>query len=92
MELAFKSSFFRDLDKIASREPKRELEKLIHKISEAHLISSVPRAKQLRRSKEYEYKIELRVQRKIYWILCDVTESKITFIRIKSEAWCKNNL
>lgn len=92
MELIFKNSFFRDLDKISNRELGRELEKLIHKITQARSSTSIPRIKHLRRSKEYEFKIELPVQTKIYWVLCDTIGNKITFIRIKSEAWCKNNL
>jgi len=92
VELTYKNSFFRDLDSIGSREPSREIEVLIHKIHKVHSVSSIPGMKQLKRSKEYEYKIELHVQTKIYWILCDVKDNKIEFIRIKSEAWCKNNL
>ena len=92
MELIYRNSFFRDLDSIGSREPSREIEKLIPKISKAYSVSTIPGMKQLKRSKEYEYKIELYVQTKIYWILCDIYDNRIEFIRIKSEVWCKNNL
>ena len=92
MELTYRNSFFRDLDNIGSREPSRQIEKLIQQIGKADSISSIHRIKQLKRSKEYEYKIELHVQTKIYWILCDVYNKRIEFIRIKSEVWCKNNL
>ena len=92
MELLFKNSFFRDLDGIGSKAPAKELEKLLQKISAAQSVSSVPRLKHLKRSKQFECKIELPVQTKVYWILCDVYGNKIEFIRIKSETWCKNNL
>ena len=92
MELIYRNSFFRDLDNIGSREPSYEIEELIPKISKAHSISAIPGMKQLKRSKAYEYKIELHVQTKIYWILCDVYDNRIEFIRMKSESWCKNNL
>jgi len=92
VELTFRNSFFRDLDNIGSRAPNKEIERLIAIISKASSTSSVPRMKQLRHSKQFEYKIELKVQTKIYWILCDVHSGKIEFIRIKSEAWCKANI
>ena len=92
MELTFRNSFFRDLDNISSRESNRALQQLIDKISKAESLTAIPRLKQLKRTRSYECKIELRVQSKIYWILCDAYSSRIEFIRIKSEAWCKNNL
>lgn len=92
MELRYRNSFYRDLDKIANRELRREIEKLILRISHAHVVSSIPRMKQLRNCNIYEYKIELRVQTKKYWILCDVHSTRIIFTRIKSESWCKANL
>jgi hypothetical protein len=92
VELIFKNSFFRDLDNIGSRAPKKEIEKLILKISPARTISTIPGIKQLHRTKQFEYKIELKVQTKVYWILCDVYSDKIELIRIKSETWCKDNL
>ncbi|MEK6615087.1 MAG: hypothetical protein AABZ32_03095 [Bacteroidota bacterium] len=52
MELTFNNSFFRDLDSIGSREPSREIEFLIHKIDKANSVSSVPRMKQLKLTKE----------------------------------------
>lgn|GEM_PF-1398031 len=92
MELTFRNSFFRDFDQIDSIAPGREIEKLIHKISEASSVSSIPRMKQLKHTRQFQYKIELKVQTKVYWILCDVYANRIEFIRIKSETWCKANL
>ena len=92
MELIFKNSFFRDLDNIGSRAPNKEIEKLLLKISKAETLSSIPGLKQLRHTKQFEYKIELKVQTKVYWILCDAYSDRIELIRIKSETWCKANL
>jgi hypothetical protein len=91
VELKFKKSFIRDIDDIGSKEPTRAIEELIRKIKEAKSIYQIQRAKALRQSK-YEYKIELRVQSKIYWILCDIRGNIVLFLRIKSESWCKKNL
>jgi len=91
VELKFKKSFIRDIDDIASSEPHKAIENLSQDIKKAHSISQIQRIKLLRQSK-YEYKIELRVQTKIYWILCDVKGDTVLFLRIKSEAWCKKNL
>jgi hypothetical protein len=92
VELTFRNSFFRDLDNINSKGPNREIEKLIPKVISADSVFGIPRMKQLKHSKQFEYKIELRVQTKIYWILCDVHNDKVEFIRIKSETWCKKNI
>ena len=92
MELVYRNSFFRDLDSLSNRRLNLAIESLIKKISKANSLSSVPRLKLLKYTKEYEYKIELRIQTKIYWILCDEYGERIEFVRIKSEAWCKNNL
>ncbi len=92
MELTSKNSFYRDLDNIGSRAPGIEVDILIQRIYQADSVSSVPGMKQLKRSKQFEYKIELKIQTKIYWILCDVYTDRIDFVRIKSEAWCKANL
>lgn len=91
MVLKFEKSFIRDLDDIGSREPNRAVNVLVRKIKESQSIHQIQRIKQLRQSR-YEYKIELRVQSKIYWILCDVKGNTILFLRIKSEIWCKKNL
>jgi len=92
VELKYRNSFFRDLDNISNRELSRNLENLIIKIQEAHTIGSIPRLKKLKRTKAFEYKIELQVQTKVYWILADVYSEQLEFVRIKSEAWCKKNL
>ena len=92
MDLTSRNSFFRDLDNIGSRTPNIEIAKLIRKIEQADSVLSVPRMKQLKRSRRFDFKIELKVQTKIYWILCNVYTDRIEFVRIKSEAWCKANL
>lgn len=92
MELAFRNSFFRDLDNIGSRAPNKEIENLFLIISKAQILSSIPGIKKLRHTKQFDYKIELKVQTKVYWILCDLYANKIELIRIKSETWCKANL
>ena len=91
MELLFRNSFYRDWDELGSRNLNRAIQEISVRIKKIDTISQIPRMKQLRRS-DYEYKIELRVQTKIYWILCDVSGNKIIFIRIKSETWCKKNI
>lgn len=92
MELIFKNSFYRDLDSIGSRAPNKEIEKLLLKILQAQTLPSIPGIKKLRPTKQFEYKIELKVQTKVYWILCDAYFDKIELVRIKSETWCKANL
>ncbi len=92
MELRFRNSFFRDLSSINSREPGLAIEALLQKINKSKSLSSIPGLKRLKRTKQFEYKIELKVQTKIYWILCDAQRNHIEFIRIKSEVWCKKQL
>lgn len=92
MELRFRNSFFRDLNSVGSRETSRAIQLLINKIAKAKSPSSVPGMKRLKHTTRFEYKIELKVQRKIYWILCDSQSDTIEFIRIKSEVWCKKQL
>lgn len=92
MELRFRNSFFRDLDNISNRGLNRSLATLIERIEKSESSVNIPRLKKLKRTKAFEYKIELSVQSKVYWILADVYASHIEFIRIKSEAWCKANL
>ncbi len=91
MELITKKSFLRDWDNIGSKELNRSIEELSKNISQADSISEIQRAKHLR-SRRHGYKIEIRVQKKVYWIVCDVLGTKVRFVRIKSETWCKNNL
>jgi hypothetical protein len=92
VELAFRNSFYQDFDNIGSRAPNKEIEGLFLKISRAQTLSSIPGIKQLRHTKRFQYKIELKVQTKVYWILCDAYSDRIELIRIKSETWCKANL
>lgn len=92
MELTFRNSFYRDLDSIGSRAPNKEIEKLFLKIARAQTLLSIPGIKQLRHTNLFQYKIELKVQTKIYWILCDAYSDRIELMRIKSETWCKANL
>ena len=91
MELLFRNSFYRDWDELRSKNLNKAIQEITHRIKRMDSISQIPRMKQLRRS-DYEYKIELRVQTKIYWILCDANGNKIIFTRIKSETWCKKNI
>ncbi len=92
MELLFKNSFFRDLSEYKSKLLKKALSELLGTISIAKSVSSISGLKRLKRTNAFECKIELKVQAKAYWILCDVTSDGIVFIRIKSEAWCKKHL
>lgn len=91
MELHIRNSFFRDWKNISSRLLNKEIETITHKIRKAYSISDVFRMKKLIGSTN-KYKIELRVQTKIYWILCQKFGNRIDFFRIKSEDWCKRNL
>jgi len=91
VELITKKSFLRDWDNIGSKDLNRSIETLVKSISRAHSISEIPRMKTLR-SRSHSHKIEIRVQKKAYWIICDVLGNKVRFVRIKSETWCKNNL
>jgi hypothetical protein len=92
MELKFRNSFFRDLDEIKNRSLKLAVQKLLIKAKKLTTPVSLSGLKQLKRTKAFEYKIELKVQTKVYWILCDIQQEQIEFIRIKSEAWCKRQL
>jgi hypothetical protein len=92
MELSYKNSFFRDLSEYKSKSLKSALRNLIVIATSAKNLTSIPGLKRLKRTSAFEYKIELKVQSKIYWVLCDVTKDGIIFIRIKSEAWCKKQL
>jgi hypothetical protein len=92
MELKFRNSFFRDLDNIKSQNLKTAIQKLLVKAQTASSPASISGMKQLKRTKAFEYKIELKVHTKVYWILCDIQKERIVFIRIKSEAWCKRQL
>jgi len=91
VELEFKNSFFRDLDNIGSREPRKVVERLIFRINRASSISEVQGAKILR-NHTHTYKIEFHVQSKTYWITCNVLKDKVMFLRIKSETWFKKNI
>ena len=91
VELISKNSFYRDWDDLKSKSLNRAIQDISMRIKQVHSITQIPRMKQLRCS-QYEYKIELHVFTKIYWILCDVSGNKIIFTRIKSESWCKKNL
>ena len=91
MELEYKNSFVRDLDNIVNRQLNREVENIIQRIKSADEIHHIPRTKHLR-NRMRGYKIELRVQTKIYWILCEVFGNKMILVQVKSEKWCKKNL
>lgn len=92
MELSFKNSFFRDLAEYKSKSLKKALGVLISSVLSAKSTSNILGLKRLKRTKSFECKIELKVQSKVYWILCDATAQGIVFIRIKSETWCKKYL
>jgi 23S rRNA C2498 (ribose-2'-O)-methylase RlmM len=91
VELIIKKSFLRDWDNIGSKDLNRAIGDLVRRISHAHSITEISRMKHLR-NRANRYKIEIRVQSKIYWIVCDVLNNKMRFVRIKSESWCKKNL
>lgn len=91
MELITKKTFLRDWDNIGSKDLNRAIEDLSKRISRAHSISEISRMKHLR-SRAHGYKIEIHVQAKVYWILCDVLNNKVRLVRIKSEVWCKKNI
>ena len=91
MELTSHNSFYRDLDNTSNRELHHAIEHLSNKIRSAHSIVQIPGMKPLR-NHAYGYKIELKVQSKIYWILCEAFHNKLIFVRLKSEVWCKKNL
>jgi hypothetical protein len=91
MELHIRNSFFRDWNDISNRGLNKEIETITHKVRKAHAVSGILRMKKLIGSSN-KYKIELRVQTKIYWILCQKSGNRIDFYRIKSEDWCKRNL
>ncbi len=92
MELAYRNSFFRDLDNISNRGLNNSIESLIKKIGKCTTVDGIPRLKKLKRTRAFEFKIELLVQTKSYWILADIHGKHLVFVRIKSEAWCKTNL
>ncbi len=91
MELITKNSFLRDWDNIGGKDLNQHIAELAKRINRAKSISEIQGIKQLR-SRRNSHKIEIRVQRKTYWIVCDILGSEIRFVRIKSETWCKNNL
>ena len=91
MELNIRNSFFRDWQNISSRQLNKEIESITHKVKKASSVSDIFRMKKLIGSSN-QFKIELRVQTKIYWILCQKFGNRIDFFRIKSEDWCKKNL
>ncbi len=91
MELNIRNSFFHDWDNIGGKKLNREIANTSDKIKKAHSVSDIHRMKKLI-SYTHKYKIELRIQTKIYWILCEGFRNKIDFYRIKSEDWCKKNL
>ena len=92
MELQFRNSFFRDLNILKSRALKQSLQSLLQKIESAKSINTIQGIKLMRHTTQFEFKIELKVQTKIYWLLCDLYQDRIEFIRIKSETWCKKHL
>ena len=92
MELNFKNSFFRDLAEYKSKSLKKALGELISSVLSAKSTNNISGLKRLKRTKSFECKIELKVQSKIYWILCDTNAGGLVFVRIKSENWCKKYL
>lgn len=91
MELLIRNSFYRDWDNISSKELSNTIQVLLNSIKKAQDISQIPHLKKLRKF-ELRYKIELKVQQKIYWIFCIVKVKRIEFVRIKSETFFKKNL
>jgi hypothetical protein len=91
VELVTKKSFLRDWDNIGSKGLNKSIEDIAKRITKVNSVSQIPRMKRLRNG-AHLFKIEIRVQTKIYWIICDVLGNKVRFVRIKSETWCKKNL
>ena len=91
MVLNFRNSFFRDWDNIDSKGLNREIESISKLVKVATAPSGVHRMKKLK-GYTNKYKIELRVQTKTYWVLCEVSGARVEFYRLKSEVWCKRNL
>ena len=91
MELITKKSFLRDWDNIGNKGLNNAIEDLSKRIAKATSVTQIPRMKRLRNG-AHQFKIEIRVQTKIYWIICIVLSNKVQFVRIKSETWCKKNL
>jgi hypothetical protein len=91
VELITKKSFLRDWDNIGGKGLNNAIEDLAKRISKADSVSQIPRMKRLRNG-THLFKIEIRVQSKIYWIVCDMPGNKVRFVRIKSETWRKKNL
>ncbi len=91
MELTISNSFYRDWDNISSKALTNSIQSLLNEIKKAQNISQLQRFKKLKKF-ESRYKIELKIQRKNYWVLCIVRGNAIELVRIKSEIFFKKNL
>ena len=91
MELKYKGSFFRDLESISNKYVLQSLKEKILEIESAKASNQISRLKLFKARKRIWYKIELRPHftKKIYWILCVITEGAIDFRRIKPESFFK---
>ncbi len=91
MQLVVKGSFYRDWKKIQSKELSKLLRKKITEIESARNSSQISHLKKLR-NYSARYKIEITAGKKIYWVLCIISGTKIEFLRLKSETYFKKNL
>jgi len=93
MELTYKGSFFRDLDKISNRYLLQAVKKKIKEIQSAKSPLQISSLKKFRSLYRIWYKIEIQTEQnnKIYWILCTIKNNAVEFRRIKTEQFFKNN-
>jgi hypothetical protein len=91
MELIIRGSFFRDWDNLSGRALSKAIAEKTDEIRAAADVSHISHLKKLR-TRNIWYKIELKSQRKVYWILCVIHKDKIEFVRLKPESFFKKNL
>ena len=91
MELVIRGSFFRDWDNLLGRALNNAIKSKTDEIKAAKGISQISHIKKLR-TRNIWYKIEIKTQQKVYWILCVIHKDKIEFVRLKPESFFKKNL
>jgi hypothetical protein len=93
MELNFKGSFLRDLEKIQNKYLLKALSDKIREIKSAKNSTQISQLKKFKAYKSIWYKIEIHQEHgnKIYWLLCIIRKNKVEFRRIKTESFFKKN-
>ena len=91
MQVSIRGSFYRDWKQIRNKALSKRLLEKLEEMQSANNIHKISHLKKLR-IYSTRYKVEMKVGRKVYWVLCAIRQNNIELLRLKPESYFKKKL